>query len=107
MKPLRSHRFRGRLWHLSARKPKGLAGVCEAPTLPNRSMYIPQQGGTLEHLETTLHEALHACFYDLDEESVEETARSMATLLWRLQWRKTDLPAVQEKCKAKRQKPKP
>ena len=42
----------------------------------------------LRKLEMFLHEPLHACLWDLDEEAVEETARDMARFLWRMGYRK-------------------
>jgi hypothetical protein len=92
MKPLRAHRFRGVRYHFQTRKPKGLSGICQDPKIRNCSMYVPQRGGTPFDLTTTIHEALHACFYDLDEDAISEASDSLAGLLWRLHWRKTDLP---------------
>jgi hypothetical protein len=34
-----------------------------------------------------IHEALHACLVDMDEDSVRETARSVSDMLWKLGYR--------------------
>ena len=44
-------------------------------------------------MEVLIHEAVHACHWDLDEEAVHETARDIAALLWRLGYRRTDPPS--------------
>jgi hypothetical protein len=38
-------------------------------------------------LETLIHEMLHACDWSVAEEKVEQTAKDMARLLWRLGYR--------------------
>ena len=41
-------------------------------------------------LETTIHEALHACCWRSTEQKVENTARDIARFLWRLGYRKVE-----------------
>ena len=41
-----------------------------------------------EYLNTILHEALHGCLWDLSEEAIDETAASLAGLLWKLSYRR-------------------
>ena len=38
-------------------------------------------------LETEIHEAMHACFPQLSEETVTEAARDLARILWALGYR--------------------
>jgi hypothetical protein len=88
MRPVRSHVFRGRRWRIHYGKCPDLPkahGVCEAPWIPDKGIWIPE-GDTLHALETTLHEAGHACHWDLDEEAVQEAAHDTASLLRRLGW---------------------
>lgn len=40
-----------------------------------------------ERLETEVHEALHACMPDIDEEAIHDTARDVAAVLWALGYR--------------------
>jgi len=51
-------------------------------------MNIPVHGEALKDLDTIVHESLHACLWDLDEEAVAESAADVARLLWRVGWRK-------------------
>ena len=39
-------------------------------------------------LETTIHEAQHACQWDLAEEAVRESAIAIADVLWKDGWRR-------------------
>lgn len=88
MKKIHSATFRGKRWYMLKRKPYNADGICHHPKTVHRGMWIPQEGKTVENLDTILHEGIHACHFDLDEDSVKETARDVARLLWRLGWRK-------------------
>ena len=46
--------------------------------------------GTKAHLETWVHEALHGCDWNKCEIMVEQTARDVARLLWRLGYRRIE-----------------
>ena len=63
-------------------------GGCEAPTIPDKAIDIPVGGTRREDLDTTIHEALHACFWEIDEEAITEAANDISTFVWRLGWRK-------------------
>lgn len=41
-------------------------------------------------LETTIHEALHACNWSASEEKVGQTARDITRLLWNMGFRRQD-----------------
>lgn len=76
------------------RTTKGLGpgdkGSCDAPSLPNKTIRVrPSLKGRVE-LDTHIHEMLHACLWDLDEEAVCESAEDIARALWRLGYRKTE-----------------
>ena len=41
-----------------------------------------------ERLDTTLHEAIHCCLPQLDEQAVTDLANDLSRLLWRLHYRR-------------------
>jgi hypothetical protein len=43
----------------------------------------------MEELTTHIHEGLHACHPDLDEDSIEQTAHDIGRFLWRRGYRRT------------------
>ena len=43
-------------------------------------------------MDTIIHEALHVCYWDLDEESVDSGAKSISTLLWECGYRRVENP---------------
>jgi hypothetical protein len=86
---MRSALLRGKAWKVRnlARLLPGTLGMCDYSA---RTLYIPVDGDTETEFDVCIHEALHACLPDLGETAVDETATSIARLLWRLQWRKAD-----------------
>jgi len=84
-------RLRGKLWRLLITKDTlGTAkGSCEAPTLPNKAIRIRPSLKGRQELDTYIHEMLHACLWDLDEEAITDSATDIARALWRLGYRKT------------------
>jgi hypothetical protein len=42
----------------------------------------------IEELEILLHEMLHGCYWDMDEEAITDTAQSISKALWRMGYRK-------------------
>jgi len=87
-----THIFREKRWKVLpvSRNRKKSKGDCEAPHMPNKQIRIPMTGDTRSDLDTIIHEGLHACLWDLDDEAVQFTAHDIARLLWRLGWRKTE-----------------
>ena len=85
---MKSHVFRGHRWVLGRVRGKYEKGACDAPSVPGKEIDVPIGGARLQDLDTCIHEALHACFWDLDEEAVDATAADIAAFLWRLGWRK-------------------
>ena len=63
-------------------------GVCDPPTAKNRKIEISTEIKGKKELEVLLHEALHACHWDLDEEAVYESANDIANMLWKCGFRK-------------------
>jgi len=70
----------------------GSDGDCEAPDEPEKTIRVcrdllkPENERGL--LEVLIHEAIHACEWDLKEEAVEDTGQSIADLLWRCGYRR-------------------
>jgi hypothetical protein len=85
---LRSHTFRGKRWLIEWIHLPRHAGMCLTPPDAKRPtiQFRPKLKG-LDRLDTIIHESLHACFADLDESVVGETATDIARLLWRLGYR--------------------
>ena len=90
------HKFRGKLWWILnnvvlTKANSNAVGECRrwSDTAISPALCIPIHGDTREDLDTIIHEALHACT-ELNEDAVEESAESIARLLWRLGWRKQD-----------------
>ena len=89
-RPIKSHTFIGKRWWFDE-LPKGQAsGMCESPEATHRIMDIPLEGKTLNDCATVIHESLHACYWWMDEEFIDQAADDIARLLWRLGWRKQD-----------------
>ena len=86
---IRSHTFRGKRWRIKYRRMKEYSGSCDPPTEPEKVIMVHPQLEGLDELDTWIHEALHATVWDLDEEAVNESARDIARLLWRLGYRRT------------------
>ena len=65
-----------------------LWGYCTDPKLTNRLIKIHKMLENDEELEILIHEMLHACFWDLDEEVVSEVGRDLSKALWKMGYRK-------------------
>ena len=65
-------------------------GSCDSPDKPDKEIKVLKRLIGREELDTLLHEALHACFWHLDEEYVDQAASDLARALWRLGYRKVD-----------------
>ena len=88
MKRIRSHIFRGKRWLIRWRKlPGAQEGECESPASQGKMIKVDPRTTKLRLLDTLIHEGLHACMWDLDEEAVHESASDIAKLLWRLGYR--------------------
>ena len=66
-------------------------GDIDHPKIPGKAIQVDQDLRGERELEITLHEALHACVWALDDEIVTEAAEGLARLLWRLGYRKDDV----------------
>ena len=87
--------FRGKRYRLASKRQRGQWGSCDPPTRSGKTICLdpdPQPKGLhlpkgSEKLWLALHEGLHACFWDLDEQAVSETSVDLARFLWRLGYR--------------------
>lgn len=81
-------RLKGRFWDLifrsGFRRTEGVIGICEAPGVRFKKIIIDADVTGEELLEVLIHEQLHACFWNIDEEDVSESARDIARNLTRL-----------------------
>lgn len=85
---MRSHTIRGRRWRVEGLRNVRKPALAECITHTN-TLRIPVDGDTLAELDTIIHEVLHAAT-ELDEDAVTSTADSIARILWRLDWRKSE-----------------
>lgn len=96
---IRTHRFRDRQYNLIWRLPKKTAtcagcgqrthgnkddGECDPPKNVSKAIRIGPRLPEPVLMETAVHESLHACLWDIDEEAVSETARDITKLLRRM-----------------------
>lgn len=69
-------------------KPKNkgerVDGSCCPPTARNKEIRIRKTLRGERLLEVIIHEVLHACFWDIDEDAIESAARDLARVLYRL-----------------------
>jgi hypothetical protein len=100
-KEVKTHNFRGKRYQIekvapSRLNPKGAKdkekclGICEPPTRKGKAIKIDKTLTDLEELDVYIHEALHSCYWDLDELAVERGATSIADFLWRLGYKRRD-----------------
>lgn len=61
------------------------AGYCLAPFVDKPVISIDRREmEKASALEVMIHEALHACFWDMDEEAIEEAGKDIATFLTKM-----------------------
>jgi hypothetical protein len=63
---------------------KDFDGICELSGASQLEIWIHPSLSGEKMLETLIHEMLHAAFPDIAEESVEESAKDLASVLWDL-----------------------
>ncbi len=77
----------GRIWEFKFGNPgKKLWGFCEYDK-PNKRIIIDKTLTGKKKLEIIIHELLHAADLHKDESWIEETARDLSHILWRLNYR--------------------
>jgi len=75
------HRFRNKQYLIKSCKSKDYLGYCESPKIKNPKLCIDENLKDKELLRIIIHESLHACLYDLDEDSVDEISRQIASIV--------------------------
>lgn len=87
-KTLFYHLFRHKRYEVVEinKRVKNRLGLCESPDTKDKILEIPV-GHSLTSFEVQIHEAIHACLYDLDEPTVEEISTNISKYLWKLGWR--------------------
>lgn len=79
----RFHEFRGVRYEVKYPKRMKVSGDVQPPDTPGTP--VMRIKGSLEgalRLDTEIHEALHACLWDLDEEAILEIAGDIAAFLY-------------------------
>jgi hypothetical protein len=66
-----------------------LMGFADTPNA-RPTIYIDPTLGGRQHLETVIHEAVHAVFPTATEPEVERKSRDIARLVWGLGYRRTE-----------------
>lgn len=79
--------LRGNRWKV-VECPSLSGGLCDNPGFPDKELTVPIEGEEKYDLDVLIHESLHACFWDMDEEAITESATDIANFLWKLGWRK-------------------
>jgi hypothetical protein len=78
--------LRGKRWSLLVieRLPDGSHGEIDPYDSPRKQIRIASNQTALDALDTVLHECLHACFPDIDEDAITESATDIAKVLHRM-----------------------
>ena len=80
-------RLRGKYWTIIRGKiDRKLDGLCDAGS---KTITVRQSLTGERELEVMIHELLHACHWDLSEETITETAEDLARVLHRLGYKNT------------------
>lgn len=85
MKSVKTATFNGIKYDVKFTEP--VDGICDSPTGARPSLTVFADMDTKCGLESAIHESLHACFWAKTDEKVEQTARDITSLLWRLGYR--------------------
>lgn len=62
-------------------------GICDAPTAKAKRIRIKSKLRGEKRLSVLVHELLHACYWDMDEEAIHYAADDIARVLWRVGYR--------------------
>ncbi len=82
-----SHTFREKSYEIHWRRLHRRHGLCDPPSWPAKRLYIDPALDEDEFLQTAIHEALHACYWDLDEDAIDDGARDLSKFLRRIGFR--------------------
>jgi len=78
--------LRGKRWSLEFVEylQDGSCGSVDPSDTPRKRILVALNQTPLDKLDTVIHECLHACVPDLDEDAVTETATGIAKVLHRM-----------------------
>ena len=78
--------LRGRRWRLESVEylQDGSCGSIDPNDTPQKRILIARNQSPIDILDTVIHECLHACVPDLDEDAVTETATDITKVLHRM-----------------------
>jgi hypothetical protein len=77
------HLIRGTQYAIKQVRMKN-RGSCDCPKIENPTIKIKKSLGEVEKLEVLIHEILHACFWDMDEQAIDESAVSISEIIIKL-----------------------
>ena len=81
--------LQGRRWLLRFVQSLKNRGDCDSPQTKNKQIRVRSDLDGEERLEVIIHELLHAGGWHRDEEYVEQEAKDIAHILWRIGYRDT------------------
>jgi hypothetical protein len=85
---MKSHTFNGTKYTIwTDAKIDGFADLPKERD--NMTLYVDPMIPGMGHLDTAVHEAIHACFHDATETLVGHAGRDIARFLWRLGYRRS------------------
>jgi hypothetical protein len=77
---IRQAKFRGKKYNIRWTKDEGL-GSCEHPNTKGKTITLHPELSGNELIRVAVDEAIHACFWELDNDSVGEASESIAKFL--------------------------
>lgn len=69
--------------------PKDADGICDDPTSKKKRIAIRKGLSEQKTLEIVIHETLHAANWHAAEEWIDESAKDIARILWKLGYRRS------------------
>jgi len=89
---VRSVTLRGKRWAFekAGTLSKTDRGYCTDPSETERKIKIHKSLIGQEELEVIIHEMLHACFWDIDEDVIAEVGDDISKALWRMGYKKEE-----------------
>lgn len=104
MRTVKTVNLRGKRFVIS--RPKRLEpdvlGWCRNHSNPKIAVAYSLNGQ--EELEILIHEMLHGCYWDMDEEAITDAAEGISKALWRMGYRKKEPKRSGQEKRARRKK---